>query len=205
MRRTLLPSLAALFLGCAPVYAQATPPAGMVHNAGMQHTPGMEHAPGAPQPVQGGHAAFAAITEVVQLLEADSTTDWSKVNIAALRQHLIDMDAVTMRARVRQVSAPGGLAMDITGDAPVAASIRRVVGAHAPMLEAQGGWRATTVEIPGGLRFTVVASNPSDLATAKRIRGLGFIGLLTQGAHHAEHHLAIAKGAGAGAHAHGGK
>ena len=203
MRHSSLSSLAALLLGAAPLLAQTNPPAGMVHTAGMQHMPGMEHAPGAPQPEQGGQAAFAAITEVVKLLEADSATDWSKVNIEALRQHLIDMDAVTMRARVRRTSATGGLSMDITGDALVAGSIRRMVGAHAPMLEALGGWRATTAEIPGGMRFTVVASNPSDSATATRIRGLGFIGLMTQGAHHAEHHLAIAKGAGA--HVHGAK
>ena len=32
------------------------------------------------------------------------TTDWSKVNIAALREHLIDMDEVTLRAE--QTNAP---------------------------------------------------------------------------------------------------
>src|SRR5437764_5713379 len=35
-----------------------------------------------------GQAAFGAIQEVVELLEADPTTDWAKVNIAALREHL---------------------------------------------------------------------------------------------------------------------
>ena len=34
----------------------------------------------------------------MRILEADPTTDWSKVNIGALREHLIDMDEVTMRA-----------------------------------------------------------------------------------------------------------
>lgn len=198
-------ALTALLLVSAPLFGQANPPGGMVHTAGRQHVPGMEHTPRAPQPVQGGQAAFAAITEVVQLLAADSATDWSKVNIEALRQHLLDMDAVTMRARVRLNPANGGLSMEIAGDALVAASIRRIVTAHAPMLEALGGWRASTTDLPNGLRFTVVASNPADSATVHRIRGLGFIGLLTQGAHHAQHHLAIAKGAGAGAHSHGAK
>lgn len=160
----------------------------------------MEH-PGAPQSTQGGQAAFAAITEIVALLEADSTTDWSKVDLEALRQHLVDMDAVTLRARMKQTPMPADLTMDITGDVQVSASIRRMVGAHAPMLEALGGWRASTSPIPGGLWFVVVASNAKDAATINRIRGLGFIGLMTQGAHHAQHHLAIAKGAGA--HAHG--
>jgi hypothetical protein len=78
-----------------------------------------------------------------------------------------------------------------------------MVGAHAPMVEALGGWRASTAPIAGGMRFTVVASNPADSVTVARIRGLGFIGLMTQGAHHTTHHLLIAKGAGAAAHTHG--
>jgi hypothetical protein len=49
--------------------------------------------------------------------------------------------------------------------------------------------------------MTVVARKTSDVNMTNRIRGLGFIGLMTTGAHHQEHHLMIAKGAGA--HAHG--
>jgi hypothetical protein len=36
------------------------------------------------------------------MLEADPATDWAKANIGALREHLIDMDEITMRARPRQ-------------------------------------------------------------------------------------------------------
>jgi hypothetical protein len=93
--------------------------------------------------------------------------------------------------------------MDVTGDAAVAASARRMLSAHAPMLESMGGWRASTAPIPGGIRFTVVASNPADSATIARIRGLGLIGLMVQGEHHTAHHLMIARGAGAAAHLHG--
>ena len=45
------------------------------------------------QPTMPGQDAFGAIQETVSLLEADPATDWSKVNIAALREHLIDMRA----------------------------------------------------------------------------------------------------------------
>ena len=38
-----------------------------------------------------GQDAFGAIQEIVQILQSDPKTDWSKVNIDALRQHLIDM------------------------------------------------------------------------------------------------------------------
>src|SRR5438552_18068577 len=39
-------------------------------------------------PKSPGQAAYAAIGEVVRLLEADPRTDWSRVNVEALRQHL---------------------------------------------------------------------------------------------------------------------
>ena len=42
-------------------------------------------------PTMPGQAAFGAIQEIVGILEADPKTDWSKVNLKALRQHLIDM------------------------------------------------------------------------------------------------------------------
>jgi hypothetical protein len=40
---------------------------------------------GSERPTQPGQAAFAAIQEIVAILEADPRTDWSKVNIDALR------------------------------------------------------------------------------------------------------------------------
>ena len=42
--------------------------------------------------------AFGAIQEIVRTLDADPNTDWSKVDLEALRQHLIDMNEVTLRA-----------------------------------------------------------------------------------------------------------
>lgn len=185
-----------------PMPAMQPPAAPMAHTPGMQHTPEMEHGATVVQPTQGGQAAFATVQEIVKILENDPSTDWSKVDLESLRQHLIDMDAVTMRARVKQASISGGLTMEVTGDPEVAAAARRMLSAHAPMLESMGGWHATTVSIPGGIRFSVVASNPADSVTIARIRGLGLIGLMVQGEHHTAHHLMIAKGAGAAAHSH---
>ncbi len=200
MRRTILLAALVLGAGVSRLDAQQAPPAGTQHAPGMQHTTGMRHEGPAAQPTQAGQAAFAAVTEIVNLLEADSTTDWSRVDLEALRQHLIDMDDVTLRARVRSTRTPGGLILEVTGTPPVAAAIRRMVGAHAPVLEQPGGWRATAAPVPGGMRLTVVARDTADAAGVTRIRGLGFIGLMTRGAHHAAHHLMIAKGAGTHAH-----
>jgi len=141
-----------------------------------------------------GQDAFAAIAAVVAVLEADSTTDWSKVNIEALRQHLIVMNDVTLATKTTQAAVAGGARMDVTGEGRVAQSIRVMLRAHAPQLEALGLYRATVAEIPSGARLTVTAADPSDAKTVARIRGLGFSGLLTVGAHHAEHHVAIARG-----------
>jgi hypothetical protein len=193
-------TLAVLLILPSALSAQTPPPASHQHVPGMVHP--AEVAPMAPAATEPGQAAFAAIAEVVKILEADPATDWSKVDIEALRQHLMDMDDVTMRAAVRSTAAAGGVVLEVTGAGRVAEAIQRMVTAHAPMLEGAGPWRATVEPTSGGVRFTVVARDAADVGTAARIRGLGFIGLMTQGAHHAEHHLMIAKGMGDQAHRH---
>jgi len=159
---------------------------------------GMDHAGhsmgAAPSASPAGQDAYAAIAAIVAALEADSTTDWSKVNIEALRQHLIVMNEVTLRARSAQTPVPGGARMDVTGDGHVAESIRAMWHAHATMLGGMGPYRATVDDIPGGARVTVTATNPGDQKTVAKIRGLGATGLLTLGNHHAQHHIALARG-----------
>jgi hypothetical protein len=49
-------------------------------------------------PIMPGQDAFGAIQEIVRILEADPNTDWTQFNLQALRQHLIDMNAVTLKA-----------------------------------------------------------------------------------------------------------
>lgn len=61
------------------------------------HMPGMQGAVGSLQ-TQPGQDAFGAVQEIVALLEADPATDWSKVNLDALRVHLIDMNEVALHA-----------------------------------------------------------------------------------------------------------
>ena len=159
--------------------------------AGMDHA---SHAAGAKTAAPAGQDAYATIAAIVAQLEADSTTDWSKVNIEALRQHLIVMNDVTLHARAQQSNVPGGASMDVTGDGTVTSSIRTMLRAHAGMMDLMGPYRTTVTDIPGGVRFVVTASNPQDQATVAKIRGLGFAGLLTLGDHHAAHHLALARG-----------
>ena len=145
-------------------------------------------------PTQSGQDAYAAIAEVVRLLEADAATDWSKVNLEALRQHLIDMNDVTLRSAAVQAEVPGGARFDVTGEGRTTGAIRRMLTSHSRMLGGLPAYQVAVEEISGGARMTVRAKKSDDAATEARIRGLGFIGLLTVGAHHATHHLALARG-----------
>lgn len=152
-------------------------------------------------PTQSGQAAFGAIAEVVGILKADPRTDWSKVNIEALRQHLMDMNEVTMRAAVAQHPVPGGFEADVTGGSHTEGAIRRMLGSHTRMLSQGARYRATAIDIEGGARLTVLAADARDTALVTQIRGLGFAGILTEGDHHVRHHLAVARG-DANAHEH---
>ena len=102
-----------------------------------------------------GQDAFGAIAEVVQLLDADPNTDWSKVDLERLRQHLIDMNEVVLRAQVTQTPVPGGLVMEITGTGRTEQAIRAMVVPHAAELDRMPAYTAKTELIPGGVRLTV--------------------------------------------------
>src|ERR1700687_5914458 len=67
-------------------------------------------------PTMPGQDAFGAIQENFQILDADPKTDWSKVDLEALRQHLIDMNEVTLKAEATPKQIEGGLEIAVTGD-----------------------------------------------------------------------------------------
>jgi hypothetical protein len=138
-----------------------------------------------------GQDAFGAIQEIVRILEADPATDWSKVDIDALRDHLIDMNELTLHANVDRKPIAGGLRMEVTGDGRTVAAIQRMVAAHARQIDGTQGWTVKTELSRAGIVLTVTASDPAQTA---KIRGLGFMGIMSLGAHHQRHHLAIAKG-----------
>ena len=141
-------------------------------------------------PAMPGQDAFGAIQEIVQILEADPATDWSKVNIAALREHLIDMNEVTLHATARERVVDNSVAIDITGEGRTLAAIRRMVPAHVHELHSIG-WSARTDELPNGVTLTVTAADARQLV---KLKALGFMGIMVQGGHHQPHHLMMAKG-----------
>jgi hypothetical protein len=142
------------------------------------------------QPTSPGQEAFGAIQEIVGILDADPKTDWSKVNIAALREHLIDMNEVTLHAVADERALADGVDIAITGEGRALEAVKRMVPAHAHELNLIG-WTANTEELPNGVRLTVTTSDPAQVA---KLKALGFMGIMVLGSHHQAHHLLIAKG-----------
>jgi hypothetical protein len=138
-----------------------------------------------------GQGAFAAIQEIVDILAADPRTDWSKVDIDALRAHLVDMDNVTLRARVATIPVKGGLRFVVTGQGDVAGSIDRMVRAHAATMNGMNGMTIVAGAHKGGAVMTVTVKSKADLA---RLKAIGFFGVMALGMHHQAHHLMIASG-----------
>jgi hypothetical protein len=151
---------------------------------------GQQGADSTGQPSLPGQDAFGAIQEVVHLLEADPTTDWSKVNIGALRENLIEMNVVTLHAVAEEKSLDNGVEIIVTGEGRTADAIKRMVPAHARALSATG-WNAKTEDLPNGVKLVVVSDDP---AQATKLKALGFMGIMVQGSHHQMHHLMMAKG-----------
>jgi Spy/CpxP family protein refolding chaperone len=141
-------------------------------------------------PTMPGQDAFGTIQEIVQILEADPATDWSKVNIAALREHLIDMNEVTLHAAASQHIVGNSLVIEVTGEGRTLAAIKRMVPEHVHMLRSMG-WNAKTADLANGVTLTVTAA---DAPALTKLKALGFIGIMVQGGHHQPHHLMMAKG-----------
>jgi hypothetical protein len=92
--------------------------------------------------------------------------------------------------------------MDVMGSCRTEQAIHTMVVPHAAELDAMTGLAAKTDPIRGGVRLTVTTPDPEDAKAVARVRGPGFIGLLTLGAHHQPHHLAMARGEAMPGHGH---
>ena len=163
---------------------------GGMHDGTSQHNMMGMHGGMTGQPTMPGQDAFGAIQEVVQVLEADPATDWSKVSIDALREHLIDMNEVTLHAAAAERVLDNGVEIAVTGEGRTLEAIKRMVPAHVAEL-VKLGWNAKTESLPNGVKLTVVTSDPKALT---KLKALGFIGIMVQGGHHQPHHLMMAKG-----------
>ncbi len=132
-----------------PMQHESMPGGQMPMSHGAMH--GMKHGMASTgAPTMPGQAAFGAIAEVVQMLDADPSTDWTKVDLERFRQHLIDMNEVVLRSQVRQSEVPGGLVMDVTGTGRTEQAIRAMLVPQAAELDRMPAFTAKTELVPGG-------------------------------------------------------
>jgi len=176
--------------GTGAAFAQTTPAHRSMGLDQMHHPHGHPGA-GTMIPTMPGQDAFGALQEIVHILEADPKTDWSKVDLEALRQHLIDMNEVTLDADEAPKPVDGGLAVSVTGSGRTLTAIQRMIPAWAETMNGYRGWSTRVAPLPNGEVLTVTAADPKEI---QHIRGLGFIGMLVSGTHHQPHHLMMAKG-----------
>jgi hypothetical protein len=145
-------------------------------------------------PTEVGQDAFAALAEMVQRLDADPATDWKRVSIRTLRDHLVDMYRVTLLTEVAEEPIPNGFRARVTGDGPTRDAVQRMVPAHASMLGALG-YQAEAETTETGVVLTVRVADPEPAPEkVDRLRALGFFGVMTLGGHHRAHHRAMATG-----------
>ena len=140
-----------------------------------------------------GNEIFGTVQEVVQKLENDPKTDWSKVDLEALRQHLLDMKAFTEEVEViSQTHIKNGLSIEIKPQTSRAGeALERVMKMHPLMLKQEKGWDMQSKLLNGNFLISVTTENSSEV---DELRALGYIGILAEGAHHQAHHWMIATG-----------
>lgn len=111
--------------------------------------------------------------------------------MARLRDHLVDMNSLTLKATVAVSETADGVEFTVTGDEVTLRAIQSMVPAHAVELNKMSVWNAQTQLLPNGARLTMTSN---DQSVVEKINALGFFGLMATGAHHQPHHLGMAKG-----------
>ena len=169
--------------------------AGMMEH--MQHMHAQMHAAAD----QSGGTVFATIQQMVRDLQADPNTDWSTVNIAALQQHLVDMEHLSLFAKVDAAEIPNGARFTVSGEGRTLEAIERMIPAHAAQMATESDWKFVHEKIRNGMLLAVTSDDPADVA---QIRALGFMGIMVLGEHHEQHHsdMAGASGGDHSAHTH---
>ncbi len=142
---------------------------------------------------EAGNDAFGTIQEVIAKLDSDPNTDWSKVDIEALREHLLDMNDMTINVEViSQTAIDNGLEILLQPTTLRAqGALDRVFKAHPAQLKLETNWTMQVSEIEEQYTIVVTTEKPEEVA---KIRGLGYIGLMAYGSHHQSHHWSMATG-----------
>ena len=142
-------------------------------------------------PIEPGQGAFASVAEIVAMLTNDPATNWDKVDINALREHLIDMDELILKASAITKVHADKIVFTVTGSGRTLQAIRTMVPAHSGVLDKTTAWNVVGEATDTGAIMTISSKNQMAL---KVVKALGFYGVMATGAHHQPHHLAMAGG-----------
>lgn len=139
---------------------------------------------------QAGNDVFATIQEVIKKLDNNPATDWSKVNIEALRQHLLDMNDMALHVEIiSQKPLKNGLEVTLQPTTNRAAqTLARVFNAHPMHLKRETGWDMQVVKNDQQFVLTTTTEKPEQV---QKIIALSYIGLMAYGNHHQPHHWGI--------------
>lgn len=144
------------------------------------------------RPLEYGQGIFAAIQEMVMLLEGKPDTDWTAFSVQRLYTHLVDMNEITLNTVVEARSLDDGLEMSLTGGPRALEALARVIPEQADTLGRINRWQSS-VRIESDRVVLAVTSQSAE--EVKHINGLGFVGLMATGSgHHQPFHLALARG-----------
>lgn len=138
-----------------------------------------------------GLDALATVQHVTALLLADPTTDWERVSIARLREHLVDLDRLTLEATVEESAVEGGLDVTVSGDERTLEAARRVLPEHAERMAGYRGWNVEVEELGSELVVRLRAQRDDQVAV---LRAIGFFGFLSSGVYRPHQLLGIARG-----------
>ena len=189
MKRVHLYSLVSTCLGLSLMFATPAVTAEEM-NHGHGNTADMHHHQRLTEP---GNDAFGTIQEVVRKLRENPHTDWSRVDLEALRQHLVDMDSFTKHvSEISKRNIKSGVELEVRADSEAASqSLARALSAHPRMIKDEFGWDITVSGKGPVYQMRVTSPHPQDV---EQIRGLGYIGIMALGQHHQMHHWIIATG-----------
>ena len=98
---------------------------------------------------------------------------------------------MTLRSEVTATDVPGGKRYLVTGPSSIRGSINRMITGHADTMDGVNGMSISVTSASDGTVMTVIVAEPRDLS---KLDGLGFIGFMTVGMHHQDHHLMVARG-----------
>ena len=138
-----------------------------------------------------GNDAFGAMQEVVRRARSRSGDRLVEGRYRRLARASDRHERVTLNAKAETQATDTGVMISVTGEGRTLVAIKRMVPAHvARAARARLGLPRRKI-LPNGVKLTVAAA---DLAQRAKLKALGFLGIMVQGAHHSVHHLAMAKG-----------